>query len=243
MDLHNKVAVVTGSAHRLGRQIALTLAEHGCHLMVHFHQAAEDAGKTTAELREIGVEAFCIQADLSQRSGILKLFDAVDKEFGRVDVLVNSAAILRPSPLMQVDEEDWDQTISLNLKGAFFCLQAAAKRMKKQGEGSIINISDVIGHKPWNQFPVHSISKIGLEMLTKLAALSLAPNIRVNAIAPGLIMKPKGMDDARWEKLSEHSPLRRSGTPTEITQAVIFLLKNDYVNGEILVVDGGLSLT
>ena len=136
MDLRNKVAIVTGSAHRLGRQIALTLAEHGCHLMVHFHQAAEEAGKTTSELREIGVDAFCIQADLSQRSGILKLFDAVDTEFGRVDVLVNSAAIIRPSPLMEVNEEDWDKTISINLKAAFFCLQAAAQRMKEQGEGT-----------------------------------------------------------------------------------------------------------
>jgi pteridine reductase len=243
MDLKDKVAIVTGSAHRIGRHIALALAQEGCHLMVHFHRAVEEAEKTCSELREFGVQASSVQANLSNSEGILKLFKAVDRDFNQVDILINSAAILSPAHLLEVQEDDWDRTMDLNLKGAFFCTQSAAKRMRKQGEGSIINISDVIGHQPWERFPVHSISKFGVEMLTKLAALSLAPQIRVNAIVPGLIMKPDGMDEARWETLSKMSPLRRSGTPTELVQAVLFLLKNEYITGEILVLDGGLSLS
>jgi pteridine reductase len=242
MDLKNKVAIVTGSAHRVGRHIALALAKEGCHLMVHFHRAVEEAEKTISELREIGVRASSVQADLSKSEGIHKLFEAVDHEFGHLDIHVNSAAILNPQHLLEVQEKDWDETINLNLKGAFFCTQAAARRMKLQGEGCIINISDVIGHKPWERFPVHSISKFGVEMLTRLAAVTLAPQIRVNAVVPGLIMKPEGMEDSRWETLAKDSPLRRSGTPSELVSAVLFLLKNDYVTGEILVIDGGISL-
>jgi NAD(P)-dependent dehydrogenase (short-subunit alcohol dehydrogenase family) len=133
---------------------------------------------------------------------------------------------------------DWDQTLDLNLKGAFFCLQQAAKRMRI---GAIVNISDVIGRRPWKRFPVHSISKAGLEMLTQVASLALAPDIRVNAIAPGLVLRPSTMDPARWEALSAKSPLQRSGTPKDIVEAVLFLLKNDYITGETLVVDGGMQ--
>jgi pteridine reductase len=243
MDLKDKVAIVTGSAHRIGRQIALALAQEGCHLMVHFHRAVEEAEETCSDLRKFGVEVSSVQANLSKSKGILKLFSAVDREFSRLDILVNSAAILSPANFLDVQEEDWDRTMDLNLKGAFFCMQSAAKRMQKSGKGSIVNISDVIGHRPWDRFPVHSISKYGVEMLTKLAALSLAPQIRVNAIAPGLIMKPEGMEEKRWETLSKMSPLRRSGTATELVQAVLFLLRNEYVTGEILVLDGGLSIS
>lgn len=242
MDLEDKVAIVTGAAHRVGRHIALALAEQGCHLMVHFHRAVEEAEKTRSELIGLGVSANSAQADLSTFKGVIKLFNAVDRDFGRVDILINSAALLCPGHLLEVQEEEWDKTMNLNLKGAFFCAQFAAKRMQKQGGGSILNISDVIGHQPWDQFPVHSISKYGVEMLTKLAALSLAPEIRVNAIVPGMIMKPEEMDEMRWENLSNLSPLRRSGAPSELIQAVLFLLKNEYMTGEILVVDGGLSL-
>jgi pteridine reductase len=243
MDLKDKVAIVTGSAHRIGRQIALALAQEGCHLMVHFHRAVEEAEETCSDLRKFGVEVSSVQANLSKSKGILKLFSAVDREFSRLDILVNSAAILSPANFLDVQKEDWDRTMDLNLKGAFFCMQSAAKRMQKSGKGSIVNISDVIGHRPWDRFPVHSISKYGVEMLTKLAALSLAPQIRVNAIAPGLIMKPEGMEEKRWETLSKMSPLRRSGTATELVQAVLFLLRNEYVTGEILVLDGGLSIS
>lgn len=243
MQLAGKVALVTGSAHRLGKHIALALAQEGCHLVIHYHHAEQEAVKTLSEIEALGVQAIAVQADLRQVDSIGALFQEVDRVYGRVDILVNSAACLQRIDLLKVSEQDWEQTINLNLKAAFFCLQEAARRMRSQGSGAIVNISDVIGRRPWANFPAHSISKAGVEMLTKVAALALAPEIRVNAVAPGLVLQPDGMDDQRWQQLAIKSPLQKAGVPKDITNAVVFLLMNDYITGETFVVDGGMQLT
>ncbi|MGD8759462.1 MAG: SDR family oxidoreductase [Anaerolineales bacterium] len=242
MELQGKIALVTGSARRLGRAIALAMARRGCHLMIHFHRSAQEAEDTVARIKALGMRAAVVQADLSQPEGIQALFQALDQAYGGLDLLVNSAAIMERKDLLAIGQEDWRRTIDLNLKGAFFCLQQAAKRMKLRGGGAIVNISDVAALQPWKHYPVHSISKAGVEMLTKVAALALAPEIRVNAIAPGLILRPEFTDQNRWHKLTQALPLRREGSPSDVVNAVIFLFENDYITGETLIVDGGRLL-
>jgi pteridine reductase len=243
MELPGKVALVTGSAHRLGKHIALALAREGCHLVIHYHHAEEEAGKTLSEIEALHVQAIAVQADLRQVDSIGGLFQEVDRIYGGLDILVNSAAGLQRIDLLKVSEQDWEQTINLNLKAAFFCLQEAARRMKSQGSGAIVNISDIIGRRPWPNFPVHSISKAGIEMLTKVAALALAPEIRVNAVVPGMVLRPDGMDNQRWQQMAAQSPLQKAGDPKDITNAIVFLLRNDYITGETFVVDGGMQWT
>jgi NAD(P)-dependent dehydrogenase (short-subunit alcohol dehydrogenase family) len=242
MDLKGKVALVTGSAHRVGKHIAIALANEGCHLAIHYHGSQEKAFATVEEIEAFGVKASAFQANLSKYEEILTLFQEMDRTYDRLDVLVNSAAILLRRDLLEVDIQEWNQIMGLNLKGAFFCLQQAAIRMQSWGGGAIVNISDIIGRRPWAHYPVHSISKAGIEMLTKVAAIELAPEIRVNAIAPGLILPPESMQPERWQELADASLLKRPGSPEDIARAVLFLLKNDYISGETLVVDGGMQL-
>jgi NAD(P)-dependent dehydrogenase (short-subunit alcohol dehydrogenase family) len=243
MELNQKIALVTGSAHRVGKHIALRLAQEGCHLIVHYNHSKDQALETLQEAKNRGVKAIALQANLSRHEEIIRLFEQIDLEFKGLDILVNSAAILKQKGFLKVELDDWNQTMALNLKGTFFCLQQAAIRMQARGSGAVVNISDVIGLRPWGKYPVHSISKAGVEMLTKVAAIDLAPEIRVNAVAPGLILAPERMSSTRWEQLGKDSLLQRTGTPEDVANAVIFLLKSDYITGETLVVDGGMQIT
>jgi pteridine reductase len=242
MEMAGKIALVTGAAHRVGRAIALALAERGCDLLIHFNNSAEEAFETVALAQAAGVQAVSAQADLTDLKGITQLFSALDQAFDGLDLLVNSAAIMQPLDLLQASEEDWDRTLKLNLKAPFFCIQHAAQRMRQRGKGVIVNISDVAGLRPWTRYPVHSISKSGLEMLTKVAARALAPEIRVNAIAPGPVLRSKSIDAPRWKEITQALPLRRGGSPSDVTDALIFLIENDFVTGETVVVDGGRNL-
>jgi len=242
MQLAGKTALVTGSAHRLGRAIALALASRGCDLMVHYHRAEEQAAHTVAQARRLGVRAVPMRADLTSVSEIVSMFRSVDEELGGLDILVNSAAVLQRHEILQVSDEDWENTIRLNLKAPFFCTQQAARRMQTRNGGAIVNVSDLAALRPWPRFPVHSISKAGLEMLTKVSALALAPDIRVNAVAPGPVLKPVGMAEGRWQEIGSSVPLGRPGSPQDVVEAVVFLIEDDYVTGETLTVDGGASL-
>jgi pteridine reductase len=159
-----------------------------------------------------------------------------------LDVLVNSAAIMQRIDFDEVGVEDWSSTINLNLRAPFFCIQHAARIMKRNHGGVIINISDIAGLKPWPRFPVHSISKAGMEMLTRVAARTYAPEIRINAIAPGPVLKPDEMSDERWKQIGAKLPLGKPGNPAAIVEAVLFLIQNDAITGETLAVDGGDQL-
>jgi NAD(P)-dependent dehydrogenase (short-subunit alcohol dehydrogenase family) len=243
MELNQKIALVTGSAHRVGKHIALRLAQEGCHIIIHYNHSKDRALETLHEVKNLEVKAVALQANLSCHEEIIHLFEQIDQEFQGLDILINSAAILKQKGFLEVELSDWNQTMALNLTGAFFCLQQAAIRMLEKGGGAVINISDVIGLRPWAKYPVHSISKAGVEMLTKVAAIDLAPEIRVNAVAPGLVLAPKKMSSTRWEQLAQDSLLQRTGTPEDVASAVVFLLKSDYITGETLVVDGGMQIT
>lgn len=239
MDLKGKWALVTGAGHRLGLAIAQALAREGCNVVIHYHAADQSAAEAVASLQQSGIKALSIRADLSRDEERRDLFEEMDKAEAGPDVLVNSAAVMRSGDLLSVSETDWDQTIDLNLRAAFFCLQESARRMRARGGGSIVNIADIAGLRPWARFPVHSVSKAGILMLTQVAALALAPDIRVNAIAPGPVFKPENMTSARWIAFANRLPLARPGKPEDVASAVVFLLNNDYITGETLVVDGG----
>ena len=239
MDPENKIALITGGAHRVGGHITLALAKAGADVIIHYHRS-EDAASTTAEsARGLGVQAYTFGADLGDLQDLASLFAFVEQNVGTIDILINSAAIMERIPYQDVTSEDWERTININLRAPFFCIQKAVPLMKKRGAGVIINISDIAGRQPWPHFPVHSISKTGVEMLTSLTALTFGPEIRVNAIAPGPVLKPGSMSASRWEQLGADLPLQRTGSPEDVAQAVLFLIRSDYITGETLAVDGG----
>jgi NAD(P)-dependent dehydrogenase (short-subunit alcohol dehydrogenase family) len=237
--LSGKVALVTGGAQRVGRAITLELARAGANLVVHYHRSAEAAVATAEEIETLGRRAITVPADLGQIAAIERLFQTVVREFGRLDVLVNSASVFEPVDFMAMTPQQWDETLDVNLKGPAFCAQAAARLMQTQGGGHIVNIADVIGLLPWPRYPHHSVAKAGLIMLTQVLAAALAPTIRVNAVAPGPVLKPAGMPEERWQAVGAASLLGRPGRAEDVAGAVLFLVSSNYVTGEVLVVDGG----
>lgn len=235
-----RVALVTGAARRVGRAIALSLAAEEMSVVVHYHRSETEAQQTRIEIAALGVETVTIQADLSTPGGVDALFDSALARFGRLDALVNSAATMEKTDVLELSAADWDRTFNTNLRGPFLCSQRAARQMLTQLEGgAIVNIADLSGLEPWANYPAHSVSKAGLIMLTQVLAKALGPAIRVNAVAPGPVAKPADWDEARWRQVGKHTALRRSGTPEDVARAVIFLLHNDYITGETIVVDGG----
>jgi pteridine reductase len=240
--LTDKIAVVTGAAHRVGKAIAVELAAAGAHIVVHYHRSAEHVPATLAELRARNVQAIAVAADLSAPEGARSVLEAAEREFGAIDVLVNSAAIMETGNVLTLSPRDWQRSLDVNLSGPFFCAQQAARLMLARGGGAIVNIADQAGLEPWARYPAHSVSKAGLIMLTKVLAKALAPEIRVNAVAPGPVMKPTDFSDERWREIGNHTLLKRTGSGYDVARATRFLLEADYITGETLVVDGGSTL-
>jgi pteridine reductase len=235
-----RLAVVTGAAHRLGRDVALSLARLGYAIALHCNQSTDAAERTRREILSFGAQAEVFQADLKDSSQIETLFRAIDSLGFRLCVLINSAAVMNADRLPHVAVEDFDSEMAINLRAPLLCAQCAALRMG--AGGSIINISDAGVNKTWAGYPTYAMSKAGVESLTRLLARSLAPDIRVNAIAPGFVYPSKTLPAHEWEKLVAKIPLRRAAKPEEITGVVEFLLKNEYITGQTIVVDGGYSL-
>jgi len=241
MELTGKVAVVTGSAHRVGKTIAMALARAGAHIVVHYHGSSQ-APATVAEIEALGVRAIGVAADLASPAGATAVFEAATREFGGVDVLVNSASNFQKANVLTLSPEDWQDTLNINLSAPFFCAQLAARSMLERGGGAIVNIVDLSALRPWATYPAHSVSKAGLVMLTQVLAKALAPTIRVNAVASGPVMKPDDWDDARWRATGAHTLLKRTGSGYDVARAVLFLLREDYVTGTTVRVDGGRSI-
>ena len=234
------LALVTGAAHRLGKAFVLALARNGYAILLHYRTSDVQAANTATQIRTLGVPVFLSQADLSQPSQITSLFSYVDKIPNPLKVLVNSAAIIPAGDARSISAAEWDAVLNLNLRAPFLCAQEAAKRMKNGG--LIVNITDVGAKKSWTRFPSYSVSKAGLEALTKILARTLAPSIRVNAIAPGLVLHSDLISTEEWNRLVERLPLRRPASVDEIGSALDFLLKNEYITGQTLSIDGGYSL-
>lgn len=244
MDLGGKVVLVTGSARRVGKAILLKFAEAGANVVVHHGHSTEEAHATAQSARELGVRCVVCQADLRSSDEIKKLFDHVAAEFGRLDVLVNSAASFDAADFLDITLAEWQSVLDINLTAPFLATQHAARLMMAHDGGAIINISDNGGRRPWEKRPHHSVSKAGLIMLTKVSALALGPhNIRVNAIAPGPILPPPDQTEDDWAFYKKKLPLRRIGDPADVAQAAIFLATNTFITGEVLGVDGGSILT
>lgn len=239
-SLQGRVALVTGAGKRLGRAVALRLAEEGADVIVHYRSSAADAQSAVAEIQKFGRRGFAIAADLSSVAAIKRLFDETAKHFGRLDILVNSAANFLPSSIVSTTEEVWDASLDSNLKAPFFCAQAAAPLLRRS-KGCIINFADTGGLLGWPGYMAHSVSKAGVVMLTKVLAKALAPDVRVNAIAPGTITMPG--DPPEWETdFIKLAPLRRTGAPSDIADAVVSLVQSRFMTGQILVLDGGRTL-
>jgi len=235
------LALVTGAAMRLGREIALALADQGYAIGLHYHQSLPQAQALSLQLQDKGVPVFLLQADLTVPEQIVRLFDQVSLFDCPLKVLVNSAAVMHGGNLENTSVEDWDATFALNLRAPWLCARYAAHLMKDSGV--IINLSDAAAGRPWKEYAAYSISKAGLETLTRMLARSLAPGIRVNAVAPGLVMPTPGFPPDKWERLVDRLPAKKSGTPEDIVRAVLFLIQNEYITGQTLAVDGGYQLT
>jgi pteridine reductase len=239
-NLNGKVALVTGAAKRLGRAIAVHLAREGADVVVHFHHSAPEAQKVVSEITNLGGRAICLSADLAKKSDIEKLFAVINKQFGRLDILVNNASNFLQADFASVTEEVWDAALDVNLKAPFFCSQAAAPLLKKN-KGVIINLSDIAGLLRWTGYIPHSVSKAGVSMLTRVLAKALAPEIRVNAIAPGTITMAGDRPDLAADFI-KRAPLQRTGTADDVTAAISFLINSPFITGEVLVLDGGRTL-
>ncbi len=234
--LEGKVALVTGGTRRIGRCIALRLAEEGAQVAIHFGQSKQQAAETAAEC---GGKTF--QADLTIVSEIGRLFEEVEAEYGRLDCLVNNAGRYREMKVLEVTEDDWDWIQEVNLKGTFFCCQSGARLMLKHGGGRIVNLSSLGGFRAWRRHVPYCSSKAGVIMMTRALAKALAPEIAVNSVAPGVIHFGSEMP-ADIEHLVSVTPMRRPGRGEEIAEAVVNLLTSDFVTGQVIAVDGGLSL-
>ncbi|MBK9166797.1 MAG: SDR family oxidoreductase [Bryobacterales bacterium] len=235
-ELTGKVVLVTGAAKRIGRSIALRLAQEGARVIVHYGNSEGEARRTA---EECGGDV--ARANLEDAGQIARLFADVAERFGRLDALVNNAARFTRFDPLEITEADWDFIHSVNLKAVFFCCQHAARLMRQSGGGRIVNISSLGGIRPWAEHAHYCASKAGVIMLTHALAKAFAPDITVNSVAPGVI--PFGEEgDARIQSMIRHTPAARAGTGEEIADAVVYFLQaSNFITGQILAVDGGLS--
>lgn len=241
MNIRGKKALVTGGAVRIGREIALSLANKGAHILLHYGKSKSEAEKTAADIRALGVNCDLFSADLSKSKDVLILVDQIKSKTGAIDILVNSASLFYKTPIDKVKESDFDALMDVNLKAPFLLSLEFGKQMAQSG-GKIINIVDWSGFRPYKNYGPYCASKGGLITLTKSLARDLAPKVYVNAIAPGPVMPPVDMSDAEKEAVAQQTILRRWGSAQDIANAAVFLLENDFINGTVLVVDGGRSL-
>jgi pteridine reductase len=239
VELGGRAALVTGAGRRVGQVLAIGLAEAGCDVAIHFHTSRDGADATAREVRARGRRAVLLPADLrdADQARALAPRAAADLE-GRLDILVNSAAIMVRQPLEQVTPASWDDTLNLNVRAAFFVTQGAVPLLRR-GRGRIVNLADVAGFEPWPQYIQHCVSKAGIVMLTRTLAAALAPDVTVNAIAPGPVLLPDDWDEAARARITASTPLQRLGNPADVVGAARYLLESDYVTGTVLVVDGG----
>lgn len=247
IDLTDQVALVTGSAHRVGKEIALSLAREGVSIMVHYRSSDEDIVRDTIrDIKSHGVDAQEVQADISTVEGISTVMQAVKEQFGRLNILVNSASVFPSGDLMDITVESWDLAMNVNLRAPFLLTQQAARLMNENEPpgGAIINILDQGADAPWPKRPHHGISKYGLWMLTQVSAVTLGPAIRVNGIVPGPVMKTDdGMSDETWARMGDHLPLKKTGKPQDVGRAAVFLARESFITGVKLQVNGGEHLT
>jgi pteridine reductase len=236
-----RVALVTGGAVRVGRAISVGLAEAGYDVCLSYKTSSQGALDVQAEITGLGRRSEIVQADLSVPSAAEAVVEAARATFGRIDLLVNSAASFHARPLLEVDAEAWDETMGLNARAPHLVVRAAADLLR-QAHGSVVNITDLSAFQPWTAYPDHSVAKAALAHLTRVQARALAPEVRVNGIAPGAVLPPDDWPAERWQALAESAPLKKVGSPLDVLDAVLFFAHASFVTGQILAVDGGRLL-
>ncbi len=237
MDLRGRVALVTGAGKRVGRALAVALGAEGMTVAVHYHASDAGARDTARLIENAGGKASILSADLTGDTAARLIDDVVRKHKG-IDVLVNSSAVMERTPLGEVTADQWDAMMALNLRAPFLLSQAAAPHLARV-HGAIVNIADLAAFETWPAYIPHGISKAGVVYMTRALARTLAPNVRVNGIAPGAVLLPDQWNEDDAAKLRESTPLQRLGSPDDVVGAMLYLLRADYVTGEIIIVDGG----
>ncbi len=241
MELKGKVAVVTGGATRLGREITLALARAGCHVFIHYGRSMGPAQQTQADAKALGVDAYLHAADLSEETATQSIIPAAQKEFRKLDILINNAAIFpETDTFTKTDMVLWERLLAVNLRAPFLLSRNFAAQVPEDGEGKIINITDSRVRRPGTDHFVYRLTKGGLWQMTEMLALELAPRISVNAVALGAILPPPGKDSDYLEKIAkERVPLKRAGSAEDVVESVLYLLGQDFLTGTVLPVDGG----
>ena len=244
MDLNGQVAIVTGAAKRIGRSIALALGREGTDILVHYGTSADAARETVEDLQKLGVRAACVSADLSNPHAAAEtIFSQCKTALRQPTILINSAAIFEPGTVRGTTTDNWSRHLGINLESPFALMQELANTTDSGNSASVVNIVDWRAHVNPPGHLAYTISKTGLLAMTRMAAQELAPNIRVNAIAPGPMLPPPGKDESYLGPVVEKLPLQRSGSPEDIAQAVVYLCKADFVTGTLIHVDGGQQFT
>jgi pteridine reductase len=244
LPLSGQTALVTGAARRIGAQIARALHAAGANIMIHCHGSLAEAQRLAAQLEQARAGSAAVSvADLRDSAALPGLIAGTCDRFGALDLLVNNASSFYPTPIGQITLAQWNDLIGTNLQAPLFLAQAAAPELRRRG-GSLLNIVDIHGMRPLREHTVYSTAKAGLIMLTRALARELAPQVRVNAIAPGAVLWPEqGLDEARRDRIRAQTPLQRPGTPEDIARAVLFFATQaPFVTGQILAVDGGRSI-
>ncbi|MEX0979591.1 MAG: SDR family oxidoreductase, partial [Gemmatimonadota bacterium] len=238
----SNVALVTGGATRVGRAISLGLAEAGYDLVINFRTSGDEALEVEALAREMGRKVVLVEGDVSKGLDVRRCVDAAAERLGRLDLLVNNASLFHATPFRQIEEEEWDEVMAVNVRGPFLAMQAAAD-MLATAHGSVVNMVDLSALEPWVDFAHHAASKAALLQLTRVMAKTLAPDVRVNAIAPGSVLLPDHYTEAQREASRTRTALGSLGSPEDVVRTVLFLADSPFVTGEVIVVDGGRLLT
>jgi NAD(P)-dependent dehydrogenase (short-subunit alcohol dehydrogenase family) len=235
-----KVALVTGAARRVGKAIALALADRGAHVVITYHNSGAEALTTLGEIEARGVQGLALQGNITRRGDVDSMVRQVIARFGRIDILVNNASNYYKTPFATLTEEQWDDLVDTNLKGTFLMCKRVGDEMLKAGAGKIINLADWAGFRPYKDYLPYCVAKAGVIALTTALAKTLAPAIQVNAIAPGPVLLPEDFSNTLRQAVVQATPLKRIGTPDDIAQAVVFLVEgSDFITGAVIPVDGG----
>jgi 3-oxoacyl-[acyl-carrier protein] reductase/pteridine reductase len=240
-SLAGKVALVTGGGVRVGRSICLALAQRGA-AVAFTHLDCEECHSTADEIAAFGVPALELELDVREPGAPARAVEQVVERFGRLDILVNNASVWLRAPFLAITEDDWRMALDVNLTGPFLMGQAAAPHMLRQEWGLIVNITDLSAYQTWKEYAHHSASKAGLVALTHVMAAELAPNVRVNAIAPGTVLLPEGAPESKRQWAEGNSLLKRVGHPEDVARTLLFLVDSDFATGGVYFIDGGRAL-
>lgn len=232
------LALVTGGAVRVGRALSLGLSEAGYDVVVNYRSSGGPAQEIQDRIRERGRRCTLVRGDLADPADVEAVASAVRADHDRLDLLVNSAASFHDTPILDVDADEWDRILSVNTRAPHLLVRSCADLLRAAG-GAVVNIADHMGIKPWVRYGAHSVSKAALLHLTRIQARALAPEVRVNAVAPGLVLPPEEISDEALQREIDATLVKRAGSPQDVLEAVVYLARASFVTGQMLVVDGG----